>query len=203
MRKKSLALMFSMLLVVSVVTACGTERKSESTPTAEPTRTAVTTLVSTPDESTSVPVPTVSAVAATPETAVQMQPTQPDVVAVSAATPVSDLATDVALTPLSGALVFEGREHQDYVITENGCAGLGEWRMLKPGAQVVVRDANGTVVDVSQLESISTDSGCEWVFDIDAPANGFFSVTIPMVTEVWFHADDAEVQSGNIELIVP
>lgn len=203
MLKKPLALVFTLFLAVAVLVACGNDDEAQSTP--EPTRDPVTpTQVATATATLVEPTTAPMLLEATPEETIMATPATQEASA-TAATPVSGSATPIAQenTPITGALIFEGRPQQDYVITAEGCVGLGEWRMLKPGAQVVVKDATGTVVDVGTLEAIESEDACEWVFAIDAPADGFFSVSIPMVTEVWFQADDEDVQAGDIELIVP
>lgn len=210
MSRKPLSLVFTLIMAIAVLVACGNDDSDNPTP--EPTRDPVTptqaaTTVPTPTTAPmlleATPEPTSSEVImATPGT--DVPPVGIDATPVDAtATPVTATPVAAELTPLNGALTFEGRPQQDYVMTAEGCVGLGEWRMLKPGAQVVVKDASGTVVDVGTLESIESEDACEWVFAIDAPSDGFFSVTIPMVTEVWFHSDDDEVEAGDIELIVP
>lgn len=111
--------------------------------------------------------------------------------------------TEVPMAAIAGTLTLDGREQQDYSISSDGCIGLGEWRQLKPGTQVIVRDATGTVVDIATLESRDSDDACSWSFAIDVPGADFFSVSIPMVTEVWFDQNDPSVQSGELELFVP
>lgn len=111
--------------------------------------------------------------------------------------------TEVPMAAIAGTLTLDGREQQDYSISSDGCVGLGEWRQLKPGTQVIVRDATGTVVDIATLESRDSDNACSWSFAIDVPGADFFSVSIPMVTEVWFDQNDPSVQSGELELFVP
>jgi hypothetical protein len=112
-----------------------------------------------------------------------------------AASPIpQEVSTSVAVT-----LVLNGTEQVDYVVTPEGCVGLGQWRSLKPGAQLVVRDANGTVVDIATLEA--SDNGCSWMADITAPGSEFVSISIPMVTEVWF--TQADIEAGEVEISLP
>lgn len=112
-------------------------------------------------------------------------------------------ATEVPMTELSGTLTLDGRIQQDYTLSEEGCVGLGEWRQLAPDTQVVVRDASGTVVDIAALEGQDSGDACAWSFAVEVPAADFFSISIPMVTEVWFDQNDPAVQSGELELFVP
>ncbi|MCO5229317.1 MAG: hypothetical protein M9934_13695 [Thermomicrobiales bacterium] len=159
-----------------VLTACGNDQEaSPSTP--EPTVVATQATIVKPQT----PVPTSSAATPVTETT-------------AVATPVVDAS------PLAGTLVLVGQEHVDFYISSDGCYGLGAWRGLQPGAQVVVRDASGTVVDVSNLIA-STDDGCAWTFETSAPSDRFVSVSVPMVLEHWLTAD--EVVSGNVVIELP
>lgn len=112
-------------------------------------------------------------------------------------------ATAIPMTDLSGTLTLDGRAQQDYTLSGEGCVGLGEWRQLAPGTQVIVRDASGTVVDIAELEGVESEDACTWNFGVEVPAADFFSISIPMVTEVWFDQNDPAVQSGELELFVP
>lgn len=215
----------SLILLGGILVACGSEDEDpEPTAvpttaiTAEPTEaeesTATEQVIATPD-STAEDVdatPAATAVIASPQVTPQqdaltgitsdaaqtpeVQPTESSDVAMVESSP-------VPMTSLSGTLTLDGRVQQDYTISEEGCVGLGEWRQLKPGTQVIVRDASGTVVDISALEAADSDAECAWTFAIDAPGADFFSVSIPMVTEVWFDQSDPAVQSGELELFVP
>lgn len=183
------SVMFTSLLVLGLV-ACGSDDKkaeptSTTVATTAPTTSAGLVVTTAPTESMATAVPTQSV--ATPVT--------------SLATPVSPItATEVASTPVEGTLTLAGAENKEYVITPTGCVGLGDWRALQPGAQVIVRDANGSVVDISELVA-ATGEGCGWTFSIDAPGSAFVSVSVPMVLEQWFTA--AQIQSGTIEIALP
>ena len=156
-----------------------------------PVATAVADIVPVTDES----------VDATPETDAVV----PIGTAEEAASPVSaePEATEVPKVELSGTLTLDGRAQQDFTLSDEGCVGLGEWRQLEPGTQVIVRNASGTVVDIAQLEGQDAGDACAWSFAVDVPADDFFSISIPMVTEVWFDQNDPAVQSGELELFVP
>lgn len=183
----------SLILIGGVLAACGSDDDASPTATKSMPTAAAESRVTPPGAD------------ATPEAATPVadMAATPKVMSTVSATPDAvQTETPVTLVPMTGTLTLDGREQQDYTLTDEGCVGVGEWRMLKPGAQVIVRDAAGTVVDVAQLEAGDADT-CAWSFALDAPASDFFSVSIPMVTEVWFSADDAAVQSGEIELTVP
>ena len=218
----------ALVLVGGILVACGSEDE-EVSPTAtiapteaaasEPTATTEVMEEEVTEEATAAadatpvasPMATPVEAEATPETGLltdteedleqtpQVEPIVPvpdDVAEVTGSTPVPMVA-------ISGTLTLDGRAQQDFTLSEEGCVGLGEWRQLKPGAQVIVRDAAGTVVDIATLDAQDSDDECSWAFSIDAPGADFFSVSIPMVTEVWFDQNDPAVQSGELELFVP
>lgn len=173
--RRSIGIVLTACLAV-VLTACGNDREaSPSTP--EPTVVAPQATV----VKTQTPVPTTSAAT-------------PVIEATIGATPVVDAS------PLAGTLVLVGQEHIDFYISSDGCYGLGAWRGLQPGAQLVVRDASGSVVDVSELVA-SSDDGCAWTFETTAPADRFVSISVPMVLEHWLTADD--VAGGNVVIELP
>ncbi len=97
--------------------------------------------------------------------------------------------------------MLEGVEQQDYLISPEGCVGLRDWRGMQAGAQVVVRDANGTVIDVSELEASDAVEGCSWVVDLSVPDSEFVSISVPMIADVWFSQSDLE--SGEVEITLP
>lgn len=175
-------------------TEAATEESAASTPMASPAATPVT--VATPD---------VEIVTVTDESS-DATPEADAVVPIIAAEEdagASPASTEVSMVELSGTLTLDGRIQQDYTLTEEGCVGLGEWRQLEPGTQVIVRNASGTVVDVAALEKSVTEDDCAWSFAVSVPAADYFSISIPMVTEVWFDQNDPAVQSGELELFVP
>ncbi|MCA9835203.1 MAG: hypothetical protein KC435_14710 [Thermomicrobiales bacterium] len=178
-RLRWVSVMFTTLLVLGLA-ACGSDDK------AEPTATAVATIAP-----TTKPAEVVTAV-----------PTESVATPVGlVATPVSAVSTaEIASVPVVGTLTLGGTENKDYIVTATGCVGLGEWSALQSGAQVIVRDANGTVVDIAELVA-ATGDGCSWTFDIDAPGSAFVSVSVPMLLEQWFTA--AQIQSGMIEIALP
>lgn len=206
----------TLLLVLSVVlAACGSDNSDDPTPVPAATRSPVlpTDVPGTTGAGEVQATPTARAttttLVATPAVAVQPTATTavvhatPAVVATATATagasPVVASPVAPVSTPVHVMLVLNGTEQVDYVLTQEGCVGLGQWRSLRPGAQVVVRDAGGTVADIATLEP--GDGGCSWVADIDAPDSAYVSISIPMVTEVWYTR--ADIQAGEIELLLP
>lgn len=217
----------SLILLGGILVACGAEDDPDPTatvaPTIAPAETATDEATIAATEVASMPE---ASPAATPVTAVEgdATPVMPATPATDDATPVTEDVAAPAVLPagsgenastpeaeaepvpmnaISGTLTLDGRAQQDYTLSNEGCVGLGEWRQLKPGTQVIVRDATGTVVDIATLESADAGDACMWSFDLDVPGADFFSVSIPMVTEVWFAQDDSAVQAGEIELFVP
>lgn len=210
---------FALVLVGGILVACGSE-DDDATPTATiaPTVAPIETEAVATETETIAPdatpvaspgaTPVVDAVSpeATPELGLytgseedlmKTPQVQPPLVA-TAIEP-----TAVPMAEVAGRLTLDGRAQQDYTISDEGCVGLGEWRQLKPGAQVIVRDATGTVVDIATLDGDGASDDCVWTFAIDVPGADFFSVSIPMVTEVWFDQNDPAVTSGELELFVP
>ena len=223
----------TLVLVGGILAACGSEDEADPTPVpteaaVEPTpTTAADPTVEPTDEATEAAASPMASPVASPVVSPVIAGTPDgdstsDIVPMpnseSEATPTSDSTTnivpmpagdlettptEVAMQDLEGTLTLDGREQVDFTLTEEGCVGVGEWRQLKPGAQVIVKDASGTVVDIAELEGESGGETCTWSFAFSAPVGDYFSVSIPMITEVWFAADDAWVESGVIELFVP
>lgn len=210
---------FTLILVGGILAACGSEDEADPTPV--PTQAAVDPTATTAADPTIAPTDEATEAAASPmaspmaspvatpateSTPVNESDSDTDSDTAVAAVPVGDsetTPTEVSMQDLNGTLTLEGREQVDFTLTEEGCVGVGEWRQLKPGAQVIVKDASGTVVDIAELEGESGGDTCSWSFAFSAPVGDYFSISIPMITEVWFAADDAWVESGMIELFVP
>lgn len=213
----------SLVLIGGVLVACGSDDEdatptstaapstritSNETSTVEPTSTetaASTSSMATPGATpatSGTPAATPVDTEGTPEQGLYAG-TQEDLMQTPQIQPIRPIATAVPLQELSGTLTLDGRVQQDFTISDEGCVGLGEWRQLQPGTQVIVRDATGTAVDVAELEALTDGDTCSWSFAFSAPGSSYFSVSIPMVTEVWFDQTDAGVQAGEIELFVP
>lgn len=179
--------------------------EDDATPAVSPVASPAASPVASP---AATPVQEEATAVASPEATPEIEEADAIVPAVTAeeeASPVSaeEEEAEAPMVELSGMLTLDGRVQQDYTLSAEGCVGLGEWRQLAPGTQVIVRDASGTVVDFAQLEGQESDDTCAWTFAVEAPAADFFSISIPMVTEVWFDQNDPAVQSGELELIVP
>lgn len=201
----------SLVALTVFLAACGNEDDNDPTPVptqaveatvaptgtteAEPTAESTSSVaIATPMESTMGATPVAGETGATPvaSTPSAMTPVMSDTTASPA---------PVVMTPVTAAIEFTGAEQRDYMITDEGCVGIGEWSPLKAGAQVIVRDATGTVVDVSTLEADEGAGGCSWTAELSVPGSEFVSISIPMVTEVWF--DQTELESGEVSITIP
>lgn len=211
MPKPRVLAILSLFALSAILVACGSEDEEDPTPEptptveattaateteeAEETEESTTSGVATPDESGMAATPVDTAIVATPgDNAVSATP-------VEAAPVATAVEPTVVMTPVTASVEFTGAEQRDYMITEEGCVGIGEWSPLKTGAQVIVRDATGTVVDVAELETAEGTDGCSWTADLSVPDSEFVSISIPMVTEVWF--DQAEFEAGDVFITIP
>lgn len=111
------------------------------------------------------------------------------------ATPV---ATEISLT---GRIELPGAANEAWVMTSEGCVGLGANTSLKPGQQLVVRDAEGTIVGVTMLAASDETDACSWDFSVTVPDSPFYEVSVPMAVEHVFTRADIEQSDG--ELIIP
>lgn len=122
-----------------------------------------------------------------------------------AAAPISD--DDADATPaagevaLSGSVVLPGTANEAWVMTDDGCVGLGANAELHAGRQLVVRDAAGTIVGVTTLEKSDETDACSWTFSLSVPDSPFYAVSIPMVVEHVFTRQEIEQNGG--EIVVP
>jgi hypothetical protein len=134
------------------------------------------------------------AAGATPSTDAAIAPV-PASAAVPDATPA---ATEVALT---GRVELAGAANEAWVMTDEGCVGLGANAGLKPGRQLVVRDAEGVIVGVTTLAASDQRDACAWDFSLTVPESAFYAVSIPMTVEHIFTRQEVELQRG--EIVVP
>jgi hypothetical protein len=143
----------------------------------------------------------------------------PSVVGTPAASPVAATPVDAAVAPvaatggdadatpaaeevtLTGRVELAGAENEAWVMTNEGCAGIGANTDLKPGQQLVVRDATGAIVGVTMLAASDETDGCSWDFSVTVPDSPYYAVSIPMTVEHVFTRDDVEQSDG--ELVVP
>ncbi|MDQ3523502.1 MAG: hypothetical protein M3451_00400 [Chloroflexota bacterium] len=199
-----------------ILVACGEE---EAEPTAEPTSAAVNTVE---DEDSAIDeivdedsTPTVSGtpdVAATPEAITAASPAVIALASPAAATPepsVGAVPADISATPasgsliaatLSGSVVLPGMANQAYVISEDGCVGIGSFAGLEAGQQVVIRDAAGAIIGVTELGASDATDSCQWVFQLEVPESTFYSVELPMIAQHVYTQEEVASANGEIEL---
>lgn len=103
---------------------------------------------------------------------------------------------------LNGEVALAGQENVDYVLSDEGCVGLGANGDLRDGRQVLVRDETGTIVGVSTLATSDAD-GCVWEFSLEVPESEFYEVAIPMKTVMVFSHDEVEANNGEVSLQLP
>jgi len=199
-----------------ILAACGEE---DAEPTAEPTSAAVNTVE---DEDSAIDeivdedsTPTVSGtpdVAATPEAITAASPAVIALASPAAATPepsVGAVPADISATPasgsliaatLSGSVVLPGMANQAYVISEDGCVGIGSFAGLEAGQQVVIRDAAGAIIGVTELGASDATDSCQWVFQLEVPESTFYSVELPMIAQHVYTQEEVASANGEIEL---
>ena len=205
MPKSRVIALLTLFVLSAILTACGNDNDAEGTAEPTATRQPVATIAAA-DDGTAEAEP-----AATRDTrTVAVMDASPTIVEVTAATPIPGESTVVAATPatesaatnpVQATFILTGVEQQDFLVTDEGCVGLGDRRGLKPGAQVIVRDASGTVVDVSELQPGESGDGCSWVADLSVPDSEFVSISVPMIADVWFSQSD--LGSGMVEITLP
>ena len=205
-----------MAVFAVVLAACGEE---DAEPTAEPTSAAVNTVE---DEDSAIDeivdedsTPTVSGtpdVAATPEAITAASPAVIALASPAAATPepsVGAVPADISATPasgsliaatLSGSVVLPGMANQAYVISEDGCVGIGSFAGLEAGQQVVIRDAAGAIIGVTELGASDATDSCQWVFQLEVPESTFYSVELPMIAQHVYTQEEVASANGEIEL---
>lgn len=132
--------------------------------------------------------------AATPATDAAIAP----VAATDAGAEASPAAADVVLT---GRVELPGAPNEAWVMTNEGCVGLGANTSLKPGQQLVVRDAEGAIVGVTMLAASDETDACSWDFSVTVPNSPFYEVSVPMAIEHVFTQEDVEQSDG--ELVIP
>ena len=208
-----------MLLFAALLTACGSNDDADPTaapvePTTEATATEVeptiaSTTVATPAMAT--PMAQASPVGIASPSAIATPVASPEGLATPASVvvPVVDTATDdsastpVATRTLAGTVILPGTINQDFVVSDDGCVGLGEFSSMQAGRQVVVRDETGSIIGVAELAAGDAADACSWTFLVEVPESTFYAVTIPMVTErVYTHAEIIHSES-EIEISLP
>ena len=104
---------------------------------------------------------------------------------------------------LKGTIVLNGNENEAYVLTDEGCIGLGTYEGLHGGRQVVVRDERGTIVSVTTLETVEDAGGCAWEFVASVPESEFYAISIPMEFEQVFPGAMVAESNGEVTIELP
>jgi hypothetical protein len=222
---RKLSGMLLMLLLAVLLTACGSDDDDEPTAApVEPTATVAATVASTPDREEATPgtlvaspvtagTPIASPVAgaspvATPVTgATPMAGATPDAGSGGIVAPVTTGGdgTPVAggLLALSGTVSLPGTINERFVISDDGCVGLGKYAGVQAGQQVVVKDEVGAIIGVTQLEATESAVVCSWIFEVAVPESGFYAVSIPLIAEHVYTGEDVAANGGHVELELP
>lgn len=206
-----------MAVFAVVLAACG-EEEDEAEPTAEPTSAAVSTveeedsaideivdedstptIPGTPDVMATPAVITAASPAAAPASPVVASP-EAAVGAVPANTSATPASGSLIAATLSGSVVLPGMANEAYVISEDGCVGIGSFAGVEAGQQVVIRDAAGAIVGVTELAASDATDDCSWIFQLEVPESTFYSVEIPMVAQHVFTQEEVASADGEIEL---
>lgn len=104
---------------------------------------------------------------------------------------------------LTGTILLNGNENEAYVLTDEGCIGLGTHEGLHGGRQVVIRDESGTIVSVTTLETVEDAEGCTWSFVASVPESAFYAISIPMEFEQVFPGAVVAESDGEVTIDLP
>jgi hypothetical protein len=115
----------------------------------------------------------------------------------------SPTETPVVMIEMMGLVTLDGVENTAYILTDEGCVGLGQYSGLHDGRQVVVRNEAGTIISVASLEAAEGVEGCAWDFVVQVPESDFYSVSIPMVFEQVFPQAQVRGDNGKVVIALP
>jgi hypothetical protein len=104
---------------------------------------------------------------------------------------------------MAGLVILDGRENEAFIVTDEGCVGLGPYSGLHSKRQVVIRNEEGTIVSVTTLEPSDDVDGCGWQFVAAVPESEFYSVSIPMVFEQVFPKAQVAESDGAVTITLP
>lgn len=184
-------------LCLMLLAACGNDADPEPTATVAPTVTSEPTGTT---AAVSTPLP------ATPLTSLQPGATpNPSPAASPLASPAATLVAAIpdGMVQIQGTLALNGKQNVDYVLTDQGCVGLGAYGALSAGRQIVVRDEHNTIIGVGVLEATEHESACEWSFDVTVDASEWYLVQIPMTVEYVFSAGEVQASGGQVQIRIP
>ena len=210
---KRLLLLFALALVL---VACGGDSNDDEPTTAptattgagqvEPTATTVEpppTLAELPTQPSPVASPIGSASpVASPVLSLPASPLATPM-ASPMASPVAVVSTPRASWMLEGTVMLPGVENEDFVLGGDGCLGLGEYAGVGAGQQVVIRDASGAIVGLTNLTASGSSSQCVWTFEVEVPVSGFYTVSLPMLFERSYSDADIAILDGRLQITLP
>jgi hypothetical protein len=161
--------------------AAATPVGNGSTPVATPVQPVATRSIATPAASRAIsPDATPAGVTAVPET-----------------------DGDAGTQTLTGTVLLPGTANERFVISNDGCIGLGDYAGLQAGQQVIVRNENGSVIGTANLAATGSAVVCSWTFEIEVPVSAYYEVSIPMRAEQVYAASEVTASNGQIELTLP
>lgn len=105
------------------------------------------------------------------------------------------------MVTLAGQVILPGTENEAFILSDEGCVGLGANADMRADRQLVVRDETGTIIGVTTLEAAGEADGCAWEFSLEVPESAFYAVSVPMKTEMVFTHD--EIEQGGDEIAIP
>lgn len=117
--------------------------------------------------------------------------------------PVSEPTEPPVMIEMTGKVTLDGQPNGAYVLTDEGCVALGAYAPLHAGRQVVIRNEQGTITSVTELEPATDAEGCAWTFVAAVPESEFYSVSIPMVVEQVFPAAQVTESDGAVVIALP
>lgn len=104
---------------------------------------------------------------------------------------------------LSGTIELAGAQNETYVMTDEGCVGLGQYSDLRDGRQVVVRNEAGVILSVTEMDAVRDGETCAWNFVVQVPESDFYSVSVPMVFERVFPKAQVAENEGDVVIQLP
>lgn len=117
--------------------------------------------------------------------------------------PAAEPTEALRMIEMLGTIVLNGNENEAYVMTGEGCIGIGQHAGLHEGRQVVVRNEIGTITSVTTLEPGSEANGCSWTFVAAVPESEFYSVSVPMEFEQVFPRAQVSESNGEVTIELP
>lgn len=117
--------------------------------------------------------------------------------------PMAEPTATPVMFEMTGTIVLGGNENETYVLTSEGCVGLGQHEDLHEGRQVVIRNENGTIVSVTTLETATDAEGCAWEFVASVPESEFYAISIPMEFEQVFPQGMVADNNGEVVIELP